>query len=197
VHTTAAATDVTVGGSPPWSAHLGTAGCTCIRFTCERARDGDPWLLSRVVSELVATGAAMAERPRAIGRGHGMPLVHSQAMTWCGTTLELESHHLRDGGDDEVSVLLPSWDELAVVVPEEDALWEMLDLVAAAIIPRFGIIGDGESIGATRCESAADMRALLRRHIGVLAHTYSLSGPMIEASVYRALPRSGLTAVIR
>ena len=35
-------------------------------------------------------------------------------------------------------------------------MWEMIDLVAAAIMPRFGIIGDGEAIGSTRCETAAD-----------------------------------------
>lgn len=180
-----------------WSVHLGTAGCTCIRFRCERTRDGDPWLLSRVVSELVATGSAMAERPRALGRGRGMPLVHSQTMTWCGTSLELEAHHLRDAGDDEVSVTVPAWDELIDVVPDEDSVWDMLDLVASAISPRFGIVGDGEAIGSTRCETAADLRALLRRHIGVLTHAYSPRLAPTEASVYRELPRSGLVAMIR
>lgn len=187
---------MTSDDSPSWSVHLGTAGCTCIRFTCERAGDGDPWLLSRVVSELVATGSSMAERPRALGRGHGMPLVHSQAMNWCGTRLELEAHHLRDAGDDEVSVTLPAWDELVAVLPDEDSVWELIDLVAAAIAPRFGIVGDGASIGSTKCETAADMRALLRRHVGVLAHAYSSAMPVADASVYRELPRSGLLAMI-
>lgn len=183
-------------GSPAWSVHLGTAGCTCIRFTSDRARDGDPWLLSRVVSELVATGASMAERPRALGSGHGMPLIHSQVMSWCGTTIEFEAHHLRDG-DDEVSVTLPEWDELVDVVPGEDSVWEMLDLVAAAIMPRFGIVGDGEPIGPTRCETAADLRALLRRHIGVIAPAYSSLLSLTDASAYRELPRSGMIAMIR
>ncbi len=182
---------------PAWSVHLGTAGCTCIRFTCDRARDGDPWLLSRVVSELVATGASMAERPRAIGRGRGMPLVHSQALRWCDTSLELEAHHLRDAGDDEVSITLPAWDELVAVLPNEDSVWDMVDLVATAIAPRFGIVGDGESIGSASCETAADMRALLRRHVGVITHAYSAALPLAGASVYRELPRSGFIAVIR
>ena len=182
---------------PDWSVHLGTAGCTCIRFTCDRARDGDPWPLSRVVSELVATGASLAERPRALGSGHGIPLVHSQVMAWGGTVLELEAHHLRDEGSDDVSVTLPPWDELNAAVPREDDFWGMLDIVAAAITPRFGIIGDGEAIGVSRCETRADARALLSRHTGLLTYTYSTQFPAALASAYRELPLSGMLAFIR
>jgi hypothetical protein len=186
------------GAIPTWSVHLGTAGCTCIRFTCERARDGDPWPLSRVVSELVAiTGASLAERPRALGSGHGMPLVHSQAMSWCGTVLELEAHHLRDEEGDDVSVTLPTWDELIAVVPHEDDVWEMLDIVATAITPRFGIIGDGAAIGVSRCETPADLRVLLSRHTGIITHAYSAQLPAALATPYRELPRSGMRAFIR
>ena len=129
----------------------------------------------------------MAERPRALGSGRGIPLVQSQVLRWHGTTLELEAHHLRDEGNDEVSVTVPSWDELVAVVPREDDVWEMIDLVAAAIAPRFGIIGDGESIGRSRCETAADMRSLLRRHIGVLVHAYASEIAFADASPYREL----------
>ena len=195
VHATAAC--MTPPTSPAWSVHLGTAGCTCIRFTCDRAGAGDPWPLSRVVTELVRGGASMAERPRALGSGRGIPLVQSQVLSWQGTTLELEAHHLRDGGSDEMSVTLPAWDELAAVVSREDDVWEMIDLTAAAIAPRFGIIGDGESIGSSLCETAAGIRALMRRHTGVLVHAYSSALANADASPYRELPCSGMVALIR
>lgn len=182
---------------PAWSVHLSTAGCTCIRFTCDRVRDSDPWLLSRAVSELVAGGASLGDRPRALGTGRGIPLIHSQMMSWQGTTFELEAHHLRDKGNDEVSVTLPPWDELAGVVAHEDDVWEMLDTVAAAITPRFGIIGDGEAIGLDRSETHADLRVLLRRHTGIITYAYATHPPDVIASAYRDLPRSRMIAFIR
>lgn len=183
--------------TPRWSVHLGNAACTCVRFTCERSRDGDPWPLTRVVTELAASGATMAGRPRALGTGRGIPLVHSQAMSWCGATLDLEAYHLRDEGDDEIVVTLPAWDELVKGVAGEDDVWEMLDAVAAATSPRFGIIGDGEPIGTTRCETEADMRELLRRHTGILASTHRMHLPTVFAGAYRSLLRSGMTAFLR
>ena len=102
---------------PAWSVHLGTTGSTCVRFACDVVRDSDPWPLSRAVADLAAGGASLAERPRALGSGRGIPLVHSQRMLWRGTTLELEAHHLRDGGNDEVSVTLAAWDELTTASP--------------------------------------------------------------------------------
>lgn len=186
-----------VAAETGWSVHLETAACTSIRFTCDRARDDDPWPLSRVVTELAAAGASLAERPRALGTGRGIPLVHSQVMTWCGTTLELEAHHLRDEGHDEVSVMLPPWDELVCVVAHENDMWEMIDVVAAAIVPRFGVVGDGEAIGSTRCETDADVRDLLRRHIGVIVYAYAARVPAGFASAYRSLSRSGMIVMLR
>ncbi len=188
---------MTVGALPAWSVRLGTAGCTCVRFICRRSRDDDPWPLTRVINELRAAGASMAERPRALGSGRGIPLIHSQVMAWCGTTLELEAHHLHDDGGDEISVTLPSWDELMGVVPHEDEVWEMLDIVTAGIMPRFGIIGDGEPAGALRCETSDDLRALLRRHTGVLVAEYSPGLTAAEACRYRELPRSGAIVLLR
>ena len=185
-----------VAAEAEWTVHLETASCTCIRFTFDRTRDSDPWPLSRVVTELTAAGASLAERPRALGTRRGIPLVHSQVMAWCGTTLELEAHHLRDEGHDEVSVTLPPWDELVHVVAREDDVWEMVDVVAAAIAPRFGVIGDGEAIGSTRCETDADVRNLLRRHIGVVVHAYAARVPSAVANAYRSLSRSGMIVVL-
>ncbi|MGA8636360.1 MAG: hypothetical protein WB805_16125 [Candidatus Dormiibacterota bacterium] len=181
---------------PAWSVHLGTTGSTCVRFACDVVRDGDPWPLSRVVADLSAGGASLAERPRALGSGRGIPLVHSQRMVWRGTTLELEAHHLRDGGHDEVSVTLPAWDELTTAVSEEDEVWEMIDVVAAAIMPRFGIIGDGEAIEVSGADTG-DWRRMLRRHTGLLTHTYMTPPPSILASLYRTLPRSCMIAFVR
>ena len=31
---------------------------------------------------------------------------------------------------------LPAWDQLTTVLSEEDEVWEMIDVVAAAIMPR-------------------------------------------------------------
>jgi len=180
----------------PWSVHLGTADCTCVRFTGEPASLDDPWPLSRVVTELVLTGASMGQRPRALGSGRGIPLVHSQILAWRGTTLELEAHTLRDGGSDEVSITLPAWDELAAGITVEDDVWEVIDIVAAAIVPSFGIIGDGEAIGATRCETGKDLRALLPRHIGVLVPGYTSALEDEGVTPYRELPRSGMIVII-
>ena len=148
VHAPAAAALMTaqITTLPAWSVHLGTTGCICVRFACDRLRDGDPWPLSRVVTELAASGSSLSERPRALGSGRGIPLAHTQRMSWCGTTLELEAHHLRDAGHDEVSVTLAPWDELTTTIAGEDEVWNMLDTVAAGIMPRFGTIGDGEAI---------------------------------------------------
>ena len=77
---------------PAWSVHLGTTGSTCVRFACDVVRDSDPWPLSRAVADLAAGGASLAERPRALGSGRGIPLVHSQRM--CGVARRSNSKRI-------------------------------------------------------------------------------------------------------
>ncbi|MHB8490436.1 MAG: hypothetical protein ACYDCS_14140 [Candidatus Dormibacteria bacterium] len=181
---------------PAWSVHLGTAACTCFRFVYEPLRDSDPWPLTRVISDLRARGARPVNRPRALGSGRGIPLIHAQEMMWSGCHLELEAHHLRDHGADEISLMLPAWDELLATVEREDDLWDTVDTVAAASAPRFGIVGDGESIIALHCDSATDVRRLLHRHVGVMLHDDAEAGSK-AASRYRELPRSGMIVLLR
>lgn len=192
-----AAVVIGIRAEPAWTVHIGTAACTCVRYVCEPPRDGDPWPLTRVISDLATLGARPADRPRALGSGRGIPLVHSQQMTWAGCQLELEAHHLRDDGADEISLMLPSWDELAGALEREDDVWEIVDTVAAACSPRFGIVGAGESIGALHCDSDTDVRRLMSRHAGIVIHEFDTPAPSAIVAHYRELPRSGMSVFLR
>lgn len=172
-------------GDPPWRVHIGTAGVTCVRFALAPARVSDPWPLSRVVAEVLSMGASRADRPHAVGSGRGVPIIHRQDMHWCDSDLHLEAR--RVDGVADVSMELPAWDELTERVEEEDAVWALVDTVAAACDARWGALGDGEALGE---------EPDLRRHIGVLVPERDSESFGMTHS-YKELPKSGLSVLLR
>jgi hypothetical protein len=170
---------------PAWRVHLGTAAMTCVRFAVARPEDRDPWPLSRVVASVCSLGAERGDRPHAAGAGRGVPIVHRQELTWSGCTLLLEAHRLADSA--EVSLELPSWDELTDIVAEELAVWDLVDTVADACDARWGAIGDGEALGAA---------PELRRHVGVLVRPADSTSFGITRP-YLVLERCGLAVLLR
>ena len=171
--------------TPSWRVHIGTAGVTCVRFAAGQLRDADPWPLSRAVADAMSVGATRGDRPHAVGSGRGVPIIHRQEMRWEGCDLHLEAQHV--GGLAEVSMELPAWDELTDRIADEDAVWELVDTVAAACDARWGALGDGEALG-----HAPD----LRRHAGVLVqerdrHAFGIT------HTYAVLPKSALHVLLR
>ena len=185
MHTAAAAGGKPVTDGPAWRVHIGTAGVTCVRFAAGALRGTDPWPISRVVADVARAGATRADRPHAVGSGRGVPIIHRQGLQWRDCELHLEAHHL--GGIDEVSMELPPWDELTTRIADEDAVWDLVDTVAAACGARWGALGDGEALG-----EAPD----LRRHVGVLVPERE-SNSFGITHTYTRLPRSGLAVLIR
>jgi hypothetical protein len=186
---TACDVSVAIAGLPAWRVHLNTPGETCVRFRLPSVDDRDPWPLSRVVAELSACGARRADRPHAVGGGRGVPLIHRQAMEWRGCPLHLEAQHLSDIGFDEVALTLPSWDELSDRVDDEDALWQLIDVVAVASGASWGVIGDGE----TAVEDQPDVR----RHAGVVVPESRATIAPAAGARYATLPQSGLVVLLR
>ena len=186
MHTTAAPTGgaVTIG-PPSWRVHVGTAGVTCVRFAAGTLRDADPWPLSRAVADVASLGATRADRPHAVGSGLGVPIIHRQDMRWRGCDLHLEAQRI--DGQAEVSLELPAWDELIECIEDEDAVWDLVDTVAAAFGARWGALGDGETLG-----EAPD----LRRHVGVLVPERDNESFGITHA-YTVLLRSGLVVLLR
>lgn len=171
--------------APSWRVHVGTAGVTCIRFAAGTLRDTDPWPLSRVVADVASLGATRGDRPHAVGSGRGVPIIHRQDMQWQRCDLHLEAQRL--GGLAEVSMEMPAWDELTECIEDEDAVWELVDTVAAACDARWGALGDGEALG-----DAPD----LRRHAGVLVQERDIHAFGITHT-YAVLPKSGLHVLLR
>ena len=170
---------------PAWRVHIATAGVTCVRLAAGALRHTDPWPLSRAVADVASLGATRADRPHAVGSGRGVPIIHWQDMWWRGCDLHLEAQ--RVGGLAEVSLELPAWDELTECIEDEDAVWDLVDTVAAACDARWGGLGDGEALG-----DAPD----LRRHAGVLvqehdSHVFSIT------HAYTVLPKSALHVLLR
>lgn len=170
---------------PSWRVHIATAGVTCVRFAAGTLRETDPWPLSRAVADVASVGATRQERPHAVGSGRGVPIIHRQQMRWHGCELHLEAQ--RAGGLAEVSMELPAWDELTERIADEDAVWDLVDTVAAACDARWGALGDGEALG-----DAPD----LRRHAGVLVPERD-SGSFGITHAYIRLQRSGLAVLLR
>ncbi|MBV8526719.1 MAG: hypothetical protein JOZ75_00230 [Candidatus Dormibacteraeota bacterium] len=185
MHAAAAATGVAVKQDPTWRVHIGTADVTSVRFALPPALDSDPWPLSRVVADVLTMGASRADRPHAVGPGRGVPIIHRQDLRWHGCDLHLEARHIDRLA--EVSIELPPWDELTERVEAEDAVWELVDTVAAACDARWGALGDGEALG-----DAPDPR----RHIGVLVPERDGDAFGITRA-YAVLPRSGFAVVLR
>lgn len=170
---------------PSWRVHIGTAGVTCVRFASGALRDTDPWPLSRAVAEVASLGVTRDDRPHAVGSGRGVPIIHRQDLLWRGCDLHLEAQ--RVAGFAEVSVELPPWDELTECIEDEDAVWDVVDTVAAACDARWGALGDGEALG-----DAPD----LRRHAGVLVQERD-SDAFGITHTYRVLPKSALHLLLR
>jgi hypothetical protein len=170
---------------PRWRVHVGTADVTCVRFALAALRDDDPWPLSRVVADVTAAGATRADRPHAAGAGRGVPIIHRQSLEWHGCALHLEAHRLAASA--ELSMELPSWDELTERIDDEDSVWYLVDIVASACDARWGALGDGEALG-----EAPD----LRLHAGVLVPERDSDSFGITRA-YTLLQRSGLAVLLR
>jgi len=172
-----------------WSVHLPTADETCVRLRLRPRGERDPWPFSLAITELGRLGAAGEGRFRAVGSGHGEPLVASHELRWRDCPVHLETLRAADGSR-EAAISLPSWDELTdqADAGEED-FWELVDAFAAAVDAERGAIVDGEPLGAE--PGIGDHLALLLPP----AAARDLRG--WRAARYRELPRSGLTVLIR
>ena len=189
---TAAAVSATrVASMPGWRVHIPTAGETVVRFACRPALSGAPWPMPRVLAELASAGATADGAARAVGSGSGAPLIHSQAFRWRGCTLHVEAHDAR-----EVTLEMPAWDELVAVLSDEDAFWDVVDIVAAASDAVHGALGDGEAMDLDLPVDAAGWVARCRRHLGVLAPEHLTAALQPLASPYRRLSRSGLLVML-
>jgi hypothetical protein len=183
-----------------WAIHLPTADQTCIRVSL-RPRDlRDPWPFTLALSELQGLGAVGEGRFRALGSGHGEPLLASQELTWRGCPVHLETLRGRDGSR-EAALALPSWDELCDQSDAvEDDFWDLVDAFAAAVGAGHGAIVDGEPLAPVPppAETPAAWQRLLDRHLALLVPepiAAALSG--CHAVQYRDLPRSGLAVLLR
>lgn len=180
--------------APPWSIHLGSALETRFHFGLPRWRASDPWPLPRALTELSRLGALRTEAPRTLGSGRGMPLLSAQSLSWCGLAVYAEMRGDAASGV-EALLELPSWDDLVAGAPDEDSVWDLVDVVAAALAAGSGVIADGAAplLAEVRGD---DWRGALRRHLGVLVAEASVD-PGAAASSYRVLPRSGLEVLLR
>lgn len=180
-----------------WRVHVATADTTCVRLVTARVAESDPWPLTAVISAVTSLGATRADRPHAVGRGRGIPLIHRQEMIWLGCELVLEAHHHMSGAD-EVSLALPPWDELCEQVGDEESVWTLVDEVAAAASAEYGAIGDGEALQTPMPAADAEWNTLLSRHCGVLVRgDVATRMSRAAAFAYCELPLSGLTVMLR
>jgi hypothetical protein len=176
-----------------WSIHLPTADETCVRLRLRPRHERDPWPFSLAITELARLGAAGEGRFRAVGSGHGEPLIAAHELRWRRCPVHVETLATRDGTR-EAALSLPSWDEMcdAAEATESD-FWELVDGFAAALDAEHGAIVDGEPLCA-----AGSAAASLDRHLAVLvpAHVAAGVAPW-RAARYRDLPRSGLSVLLR
>jgi hypothetical protein len=182
-----------------WSVHLPTADQTCVRLALPPRGERDPWPFTLAVTALARAGARGDERFRALGAGRGDPLIASQQLTWRGCPLHLETVVLgSSGGAAEVALALPSWDEMtATAEATEDAFWDLVDAVAAAVSAVHGAIGDGEPLGPAPNGPAALARALALHPALLVDGPVVAEGAGWRAAHYRELPASGLHVLLR
>jgi hypothetical protein len=182
-----------------WSIHLPTADETCVRLRLRPRDERDPWPFSLVLTELARLGAAGEGRFRALGSGHGEPLLASQELVWRGCPVHVETLVARDGSR-EAALALPSWDEMCHRADAtEDDFWELVDCFAAAVDAEHGAIVDGEPLSADLDHTARPAVELaLARHLAVLVPAASADGVAASrAAHYRDLPGSGLAVLLR
>jgi hypothetical protein len=177
---------------PAWAVHLPTADETCIRLRLRPRQERDPWAFSLAITELARQGAAARERFRALGSGHGEPLLASQELLWRRCPLHVEALLARDGSR-EAALALPSWDELCDDPDAtEDDFWALVDGFAAAVDAESGAIVDGEPLEPSPRPPGID------RHLAVLVPAAAVEGvDGWRAAHYRDLPRSGLAVLLR
>lgn len=176
---------------PAWSVHLPTAGATVVRLALRARGPRDPWPFMEAITELGRLGArATEQRFRSVGAGRGHPLIASQELAWRGLPLHFETVALGSaGGQTEASLELPSWDEL-VAAPDatEEALWDLVDTLAAVTGAVYGAIGDGEALAAPPD---------LAHHAALLVSAAGAGAAGWHAADYRELPLSGLHVLLR
>jgi hypothetical protein len=180
--------------APSWRVHLPTALETRVRAV-SRVDPRAPWPSSRAVAALLDAGAARSGAPRSVGAGRGLPLIASQPLRWAGVEVEVECLAL-GGGAVECNLVAPPWDELVAADASEEAWWELVDGVLAAVDARHGAVVDGEPVDLAE-PSSATLRARLRRHLGLLVADDLAPAAGAGACVYRRLPRSGLALLLR
>lgn len=173
-----------------WSVHLPTADETCVRLRLRPRGERDPWPFSLALTELARLGAVGEGRFRAVGSGHGEPLIASHELQWHRCPLHVETLATRDGTR-EAALALPSWDELCEHSDAtEDDFWALVDGFAAAVDAEHGAIVDGEALPATT--------PVIEDHLAVLLPTGAATPRETwRAAPYRELPRSGLSVVLR
>lgn len=181
---------------PRWDVSIPTVVETRIVLA---APPGGPWALSRVLSELAHHGLRPRERFRSLGSGRGVPLVHSQEVSWRGLDAELEAISSRDRSQPvEVSLTLPPH---RTIVEAEDVseadLWGLMDAMAAAVDARHGALVDGEPLDLRLPEGARAWDERFRRHLGLLVPDAVAELWRPARFPYRALERSRLLLVLR
>ncbi|HKR99948.1 MAG TPA: hypothetical protein VJU79_10595 [Candidatus Dormibacteraeota bacterium] len=191
-----ARTDV-LAATPPWMVHVSTVGMTVIRLVSRRSEGGEGWPLPRLLSELSALGVTREGAPRAVGSGAGAPLIHSAELRWQGCALHAEARVLEDAGVTELTLELPSWDELSEAVAHEDELWSLVDVAASCAEAEHGCLGDGEALEPQPPLDPHELMLRCARHPGVLVSERmgDAVSPRI-AMPYRALYRSGLVVLL-
>lgn len=181
----------------PWRVHLPTVDATVFRLALRPVGDG-PWGFSRAVAELRRLGAEPVGRFRALGRGRGLPLVASQDLLWAGLSLDLEVVGDASGRPVEAALRLPPWDELVASPTLDEAfVWDLVDVVAAALDVEWGAVGDGAAIDPLgRPTEVQTWAAVLERHVGLLVPP-RVEIPVSAAAIVERLWRSDLLVVLR
>ena len=178
-----------------WRVLLPTVTETVFTFAIPRIA-GAPWPAMPLVAALHDIGFAARERPRALGRGRGVPLIHEQYLERDGIPLDVTA--VGAGEIDEVRLALPAGDELCAGPLDEDSLWEIVDAAAAASHAAHGTVGDGEATALPGALGAAEWRARLLRHLGLLLpRDLAAELPAADVCRYRELPESGLEVLLR
>lgn len=185
-----------VGIRAPWRVHIPSVDETCLRLRCEAEGGTGPWPLSRALVELGRLGLRPTQRFRSLGRGRGRPILHSQAASWRGLEVHLESTVTEAGRTVEAALALPGMDEVVQSVAEP-SWWELADAFAAAVGGRHGALSDGEAVEMDEAPGAAEWRRRLGRHLGLLLPERVAASIPPWGDLYTRLPMSGLTVVLR
>jgi hypothetical protein len=178
-----------------WRIHIPTADETCIRLRLRPRDERDPWPFSLAITELARLGAAGEGRFRALGSGHGEPLIASHELRWRNCPVHVETLKARDGTR-EAALSLPSWDEMCEQ-PEatEDDFWELVDGFAAALDAEHGAIVDGEPLSDAAGHAWHDA---IDTHVALLVPAVAAADLQpARAAHYHDLPRSGLAVLLR